>query len=143
MDYPSSYINIYLGTGYETAIKEGPTIVYICCGGLFFLKNVSLVDRDMMINKWECNATVVNAAFWAIENNVYAEYPNLTLGNVISGKNYFCANCKVSIKKEKIPTIALLNGLQFPKKVERIQKLTRLEERLVSPCHVFQFFLAS
>ncbi|KAG2193630.1 hypothetical protein INT47_007462 [Mucor saturninus] len=43
-----------------------------------------------------------------------------------------------SIRQNKVPKIALKNGLHFPEKVTCISELTRLEERLVEPRHTFQ-----
>ncbi|KAG2191489.1 hypothetical protein INT47_013266 [Mucor saturninus] len=123
---------------YEKAIKEGPTTVCICCGGLFFLKNVSLLNKDTMLEKWKTDGYVVNAVYWRLDNRVYSNHTNITITKTGSGKHYFCANCKTSIKNNKIPTIALSNGLNFPAKVPCVSDLTRLEERLVAPRHVFQ-----
>ncbi|KAG2192949.1 hypothetical protein INT47_004688 [Mucor saturninus] len=123
---------------YEKAIKEGPTTVCICCGGLFFLKNVSLLNKDTMLEKWKTDGYVVDAVYWPLDNGVYSNHTNITITKTGSGKHYFCANCKTSIKNNKIPTIALSNGLNFPAKVPCVSELTRLEERLVAPRHVFQ-----
>ncbi|KAG2192805.1 hypothetical protein INT47_005352 [Mucor saturninus] len=76
---------------YEKSIKEGPTLVCVCCGGLFFLKNVSLVNKETMLSKWKCESDVVDVAFWAADNHKFEDLNNITImkdGN--PDKNYFC-----------------------------------------------------
>lgn len=53
-------------------------------------------------------------------------------------KYLFCSTRKTSIRRNKVPMLALIKGLHFPNKIACIDQLTRLEERLVSPRHVFQ-----
>ncbi|KAG2203378.1 hypothetical protein INT47_010076 [Mucor saturninus] len=107
---------------YEKSIKEGPTLV---C--------------ETMLSKWKCESDVVEVAFWDVDNHKFEDLNNITVmkdGN--PDKNYFCSTCKASIKKSRVPTIALKNGFHFPDKVACIDSLIRLEERFVSPRHVFQ-----
>ncbi|KAG2209244.1 hypothetical protein INT47_005536 [Mucor saturninus] len=77
---------------YEKSIREGPTVLCICCSGLFFIKDVSLVGKEVMLQKWKCDAAVVQVAFWTIEYNVFDNYKNLTVTKAGSDKHYFCAN---------------------------------------------------
>lgn len=92
-----------------------------------------------MLSKWKCKIDVVEIAFWAVDNRKFEDFKNVTIMKDNNPeKHYFCSTCKASIKKNKVPTIALKNGFYFPSKVACIDQLTRLEERLVSPRHVFQ-----
>ncbi|KAK3931732.1 Glutamyl-tRNA(Gln) amidotransferase subunit D [Frankliniella fusca] len=50
----------------------------------------------------------------------------------------FCKTCVTYIDKGEIPKLSLENGLRFPVVAEEIQKLNRVEERLLAPRHVFQ-----
>ena len=52
-----------------------------------------------------------------------------------------CMTCRASLRAKKIPTIALSNGLHFPEKVKCVDRLSRLEEGLVAPRHIFQYLL--
>ena len=49
----------------------------------------------------------------------------------------FCYTCQKHLKEGKIPKFAMHNGLTFPEIPDVLQKLTPLEERIVSPRHIF------
>lgn len=92
-----------------------------------------------MASKWNCDENVIEIAFWAVDNNKFDEYHNITITRESNGnKNLFCSTCKASLRKNNIPTLALKKGLHFPDKIACVDQLTRLEERLVSPRDVFQ-----
>lgn len=93
-----------------------------------------------MFEEWKCEADVIEAAFWTIHHKKFDSFKNITISKNDSNKFYFCANCKTSLRKKKVPTIALMKDLHFPEKVSCIDKLTRLEERLIAPRHFFKVF---
>lgn len=59
--------------------------------------------------------------------------PNL--GREIFGE--FCSTCAKYITQGNVPRLAIVNGLVFPDIPEVLKQLTPMEERLVSPRHVF------
>ncbi|KAI9489724.1 hypothetical protein BDB00DRAFT_601547 [Zychaea mexicana] len=59
--------------------------------------------------------------------------------NQDAASSLFCATCKSHISKKKTrPKLCLANGLRLPNVPDSLSQLTRLEERLVAPRHVFQ-----
>ncbi|XP_075158165.1 uncharacterized protein LOC142231442 [Haematobia irritans] len=101
---------------YNRAIKQGPTNICTCCGGLWFSNQIDLLDKQgtYVINN-------INDIFYLSEkfpssNNMYI----------------FCKTCSRSIKKGKIPNICLANGLDFPEIPDALKGLTPVEERLVT-----------
>ena len=54
----------------------------------------------------------------------------------IEGKKWICRMCLQYVKNGKMPPCCIANGLEFPTIPEEL-KLTKLEERLVSPRLVF------
>ena len=89
---------------------------------------------------WGCDEEVVLGAFWAIRNTVF-EGHNMIVRNSDNDNDIqyrSCTTCKAAFRSKKLPTIALVHGLHFPEKVECVDRLSRLEERLVAPRHIFQ-----
>lgn len=97
------------------------------------------MSKEDMELKWTCEPEVIAAAFWTVDTNKFEGRNQITICKTASDQKYYlCANCKVTLKGNKVPTIALMKGLHFPNKVPNIEKMTRLEERLVAPRHFFQ-----
>jgi hypothetical protein len=102
---------------YENAIKEGPTLVCVCCGGLFFKRSVKLFieedypDKDFMAK-----------IFYVKEKcNRFDSY-------------MICNTCDTYARgNKKLPRLALSNGLEFNFIDDSLQCLNELEERLCSP----------
>lgn len=71
-----------------------------------------------MRSKWRCHGDVIKAAFWAVDNNAFNGFINLTITRENDLKKYlFCNTCKTSIRRNKIPTLALIEGLHFPDEI--------------------------
>ena len=101
---------------YIKAIKEGPTWICSSCGGLWLKKSItsytqdSMVEHKKLVKNWEEICQIVN------ENKII-----------------LCYTCKNAIFNNRIPKLALINGLKFPEIPEILQNSTPLEERLLSP----------
>ncbi|KAL0073642.1 hypothetical protein J3Q64DRAFT_1780517, partial [Phycomyces blakesleeanus] len=108
---------------YESTIREGPTCVCGCCGGLFFQKDISSVKRTALTGNWGCSQDIVEKTFWAIDNH---KIPSTFVGEDIIDNIPLCPTCKTSLKKKTLPTLALSNGLHFPDHVVCLDDLTRL-----------------
>ncbi|KAI8367142.1 hypothetical protein EDC96DRAFT_574655 [Choanephora cucurbitarum] len=59
----------------------------------------------------------------------------------IGKDNKYLWSLWASLKARKMPTIALSHDLHFFEKVECVNRLSRLEEGLVAPRHIFQYLL--
>ncbi|CEP17045.1 hypothetical protein [Parasitella parasitica] len=124
---------------FEKKIREGPIVICYCCGGLFFKKSISTVRKEKMAEDWQCTTNVIESAFWAITSGHISIAETDPINHMQSTeKGHFCFTCKDSLKKNKIPTLALTCGLAFPRKENYLEELTRLEERMVSARHIFQ-----
>ncbi|OAD81570.1 hypothetical protein PHYBLDRAFT_73468 [Phycomyces blakesleeanus NRRL 1555(-)] len=49
-------------------IREDSIAVCGCCGGFFFRKDISIIERITLKEAWGCDDNVVGKAFWAINN---------------------------------------------------------------------------
>ena len=100
---------------YELKIKEGPTHICSCCGGLWFDYSIKKCTVEMLLEK------EFEAEF--IEKICYLKYPIIK----------FCVTCKKDMMSNKVPNLSLPNGLAFYDVPHCLKILTELEERLASP----------
>ncbi|XP_065356189.1 uncharacterized protein LOC135950582 [Calliphora vicina] len=95
-------------------IKNGPTEVCVCCGGLWFPNQIKKLCRN---NFEHLHHAFFLADIFPSDENIYK----------------FCSTCCKIVKGGKIPTICLINGLHFPEIPNELKDLTSLEERFVAP----------
>ena len=92
---------------FHESIKLGPQFICTCCKQTWFKQSVSHV-----------NETKIDPKF-------------LTETKSVDGKQWICVTCKSSILNDKIPKLAVINGMSFPEKPEELD-LHSLEECLIS-----------
>ncbi|CAF3286262.1 unnamed protein product [Rotaria sp. Silwood2] len=100
---------------YESKIKEGPTHICSCCGGLWFEYSIKESTVEMLRNKG---------------------LPKEFIDTVCYLKNAIiklCVTCRKDIMSNKVPNLCLSNGLAFYEIPDCLKILTELEERLTSP----------
>ncbi|CAF1500770.1 unnamed protein product, partial [Rotaria sordida] len=102
-------------SNYESKIKEGPTHICSCCGGLWFEYSIREYTVEMLTNKG------LKAEF--IDTLCYLKHAIIKL----------CVTCRKDIMSNKIPNLSLSNGLAFYEVPNCLKILTELEERLISP----------
>ncbi|CAF4200242.1 unnamed protein product, partial [Adineta steineri] len=102
-------------SNYESKIKEGPTHICSCCGGLWFAYSIREYTVEMLAKKG------LKKEF--IDTVCYLKHEIIEL----------CATCRKDIISNKIPNLALSNGLAFYEIRDCLKILTELEERLISP----------
>ncbi|CAF1499888.1 unnamed protein product, partial [Adineta steineri] len=102
-------------SNYESNIKEGPTHICSCCGGLWFAYSIREYTIEMLANKG------LKTEF--INTVCYLKHAIIKL----------CATCRKDIMSNKIPNLALSNGLAFYEIPDCLKTLTELEKRLISP----------
>ncbi|CAF1405512.1 unnamed protein product [Rotaria sordida] len=102
-------------SNYESKIKEGPTHICSCCGGLWFEYSIREYTVEMLTNKG------LKAEF--INTVCYLKHAVIKL----------CVTCRKDIVLGKIPNLCLSNGLAFYEVPDCLKILTELEERLISP----------
>ncbi|CAF0967783.1 unnamed protein product [Brachionus calyciflorus] len=99
---------------YEQGILNGPTIICICCGGLFFRRSVIEFLEKI------CKKPILNEIYY--------------LKNKKSdNKLWICITCNRYMKNGRTPRLALSRGLDFPLIPNELIDLNELEERLCSP----------
>ncbi|XP_046974744.1 uncharacterized protein LOC124541014 [Vanessa cardui] len=102
------------------SILHGHTSICSCCGRLWHRNSL----KSLKVN---------HLSFFLDE-----VMRNIKLSTFSDNNNYmFCYTCHNNLKAGKIPRLAMSNGLLFPDIPDVLQKLTPLEERLVSPRHIF------
>ncbi len=102
---------------YELAIKEGPNMICVCCGGLFFSRSVKKFNENDYKNK-DFLSQIFYVKIKCGELNCY----------------WICTTCdKYSRGNQILPRLALSNGLNFNEIDPSLQILNELEERLCSP----------
>lgn len=109
-------------TKYYKNIKEGFTHPCICCGRLWHINSIRKFSKQVITNKF--GEEFATSTF---------KLPNLT--SKIFGE--FCGTCAKYITQGGVPRFAIVNGLDFPDIPDVLKQLTPMEERLVSPRHVF------
>ena len=102
-------------SNYESKIKEGPTHICSCCGGLWFEYSIREYTADMLTNKG------LEEEF--INTVCYLKHAIIKL----------CITCRKDIMSNKVPNLSLSNGLPFHDVPDCLKILTELEERLISP----------
>ena len=102
-------------SNYEFKIREGPTHICSCCGGLWFDYSVREFTIESLINKG------LRTEF--IDTVCYLKDRIIKL----------CVTCRKDILLNKVPTLCLSNGLAFYEIPDCLKILTELEERLISP----------
>jgi hypothetical protein len=110
-----------LKANFETAIRKGYTNVCSCCGKLWCPENVRKITKDELY--FDGHSKVFIDTVFAVDD---------------SDEGEFCHTCITYMKAGKVPKLCLNNGLHFPNIDPDISDLNRVEERLISPRHVFQ-----
>ncbi|CEP08567.1 hypothetical protein [Parasitella parasitica] len=89
----------------------------------------NLVTKGKLF-EWGCSQFVAHKAF-QLEPADESER--------VQQERKFCNTCRTTLRMRKtLPTLCLEHGLRFPDPVPELMALTKLEERLVAPRHVFQ-----
>lgn len=135
---------------YDDIVKEGPTIVCNCCGGLWFRDQTATLNKSNISAKYTEDFANETFALSFISQNGMNDNDNgdaddQNINNDDRDYN-FCKNCHNNINKDgKFPNICLnkgvfdtelredQKGLHFPKVPEWLKGLTVLEERLCAP----------
>lgn len=109
-------------TKYYKNIKEGLTHPCNCCGRLWHINSIRKLSKQGITIKFGKE----------FATNTF-KLPNLA--SEIFGE--FCSTCAKYIAQGNAPRLAIVHGLVFPDIPEVLKQLTPMEERLVSPRHVF------
>lgn len=107
---------------FNTNIKNGPTSICCCCGNTWFPIQTKKIKKSVLISKG-ATPDFIQKCF----NH-----------NRTEDENTFCATCHLDITKLHVPKSCLENGFKYDDIPECLRNLNRIEERLVSPRHVFQ-----
>ncbi|CAD7078337.1 unnamed protein product [Hermetia illucens] len=107
-------------------VREGYTNACYCCGRLWPIKLVRQISQESLIAKRKGNLTFSTEYI----ESIFSLHPDEASG-------LFCRTCIKSILVNEIPKLARVNGLIFPPIPQVLKELTPLEERLVSPRHIF------
>ncbi|CAF4125803.1 unnamed protein product, partial [Rotaria sordida] len=102
-------------SNYELKIKEGPTHICSCCGGLWFEYSVREFTVEMLTNKGLKKEFIDTVCY--LKNTIIK----------------LCVTCRKDIMLNKVPNLCLSNGLAFYEIPDCLKTLTELEERLISP----------
>ncbi|CAF1458321.1 unnamed protein product [Rotaria sp. Silwood1] len=102
-------------SNYELKIKEGPTHICSCCGGLWFEYSIKEFTVEMLRNKGLPKEFIDTVCY--LENAIIK----------------LCVTCRKDIMSNKVPNLCLSNGLAFYEIPDCLKILTELEERLTSP----------
>lgn len=106
---------------FETNVRLRCSHVCNCCGRLWYKRSIRRIDRRSLEEKGGTEAFL---------NYVFTMRKH--------GLQEFCRSCAKHLQNLQIPQLCLNNGLHFPEIDPAIKCLNRIEERLVSPSHVFQ-----
>ena len=102
---------------FHSIVSSGPVYICSCCDQLWYKHSVTLADNLRL-----SNATA-------------ARY--LLSKRSVENKEWLCNTCMKYLKKNKVPPLAAVNGMQFPVKLECFD-LNELEWRLLAPRLAFQ-----
>ena len=102
---------------FHNMVSQGPLYICSCCDQLWYKHSVSTADK---IRK--SNPTAANYL-----HNIKS----------INNKEWLCRTCQKYLVKNKVPPVALVNGMQFPVKPDFFD-LNELEYRLLAPRLAFQ-----
>ncbi len=107
-----------LHASFTDEIKEGPTFICGCCGGLWYRSSITSVTHKYLS-----------------EHGCGDEFSEKVLLVSQDGNYWLCGTCRRYIydTRPQIPKLCLSNGFDYPEIPEVLRDLTRLEERLVSP----------
>lgn len=100
---------------YASKIKEGPTQMCSCCGGVWFKYSIREYTANMLRNKG------LKPKF--IDTVCYLKDAAIKL----------CVNCRKDMMSNRVPNMNLSNGLAFYEVPDCLKILSELEELLVSP----------
>jgi rubrerythrin len=81
---------------YINQIRESPSYICSCCGGLWYIKSTTCASKEKLI-KSGCNTDLIN-----------------TVLHVNQEQHRFCATCKKSVAEMRVPRLCLSNGFDFP-----------------------------
>ncbi|XP_055685061.1 uncharacterized protein LOC129791128 [Lutzomyia longipalpis] len=95
---------------YFSKRKQVTEFICGCCEGKFFKHNVKKLNIDR------------------------CKYKNKSdLEDFLKISQYCCTTCHLYLNKNKLPTLAIKNGLDFPEIPDCLKDLSDLEERMVAP----------
>ncbi len=97
---------------FNKIIEEGPIHVCCCCGCLYFKNSVSTLNENKIMK---------------FGKDFFERVISVDLGNLL------CITCRNGVYNNKIPTICLKNGLNFPDVPSAVNQLEPVEERLICP----------
>lgn len=99
---------------------QTPSFVCTCCECMFFESSVQKIKFDKILETFRKN-----------DPNVKKDHMR---GYIINyNSEYICNTCNRYCRKGQRPPLATSNGLKFFELPQVLQKLSRLEERMVSP----------
>ncbi|OBZ80924.1 hypothetical protein A0J61_11027, partial [Choanephora cucurbitarum] len=107
---------------YQNEIRKGPTVVCVCCGGLWFSDQTKSVTKESLLSRNASQEFIDNVFIFSQQQE----------------SDVFCFNCSLDVKKLRTPRLCASNGFEFPEIPEALSCLNRVEERLVLARHVFQ-----
>ena len=100
---------------FTEAVSQSVSYVCSCCHQVWFkhsVKEVSVVNRMSAVNKSLLNKCVTG--YLSVENC-----------------EWICSTCIYNIRRDKVPKLAVINGMKFPDRPPELN-LNNLEERLIS-----------
>lgn len=100
---------------YLSEIKDGPTYICVCCGGLWFKKQMKIVNNEFFAN-----------GFTDEFISQISCVPHVST-------HQLCRYCHRYIQNQTVPPLCLSNGLDFQDAPSELAPLTNAEERLLSP----------
>ena len=110
---------VEISVDYRKAIKEGPILKCHSCNGRFFRKSLHLVKKSKF-NDW-INKSDVRRILSPTKDDIY-----------------LCLTCESHLKKEMVPKLCTLNGLQLDPIPNLLKICNSVEERLFSPIIPFE-----
>ena len=102
---------------FHNIVSQGPLYICSCCDQLWYKHSVFPAAK--------------------IRNSNPAAEKYLLNSKSVNNKEWLCRTCHNHLAKDKVPPLALLNGMKFPKKPEFFD-LNELECRLIAPRLAFQ-----
>ena len=102
-------------SNYQSKIKEGPTRICSCCGGLWFEYSIREFTVEMLTDKGLEKEFIDTVCY--LKNTIIK----------------LCVTCRKHILLNKVPDLCLSNGLAFYEIPDCLKILPELKERLISP----------
>jgi rubrerythrin len=81
---------------YTDQIRQSPSYICSCCGGLWYEKSTTTTSQETLI-QCGCSQDFID-----------------TVLRVNQDQHRFCATCKKSISQKRVPRLCLSNGFDFP-----------------------------